>query len=74
MMAAAGTPLGEFFDRAVSELMAAFTAAPQAAAAVPLAPLLTAPITASLTASFTSSFPPIAAQPLTPATAAPDLI
>ena len=62
MMAAAGTPLGEFFERAVSELMAAFTAAPQAAAAV------------SLTASFTTISPPIAAQPLTPATAAPDLI
>ena len=74
MMAAAGTPLGEFFDRAVSELMAAFTAAPQAAAAVPLAPLLTAPITASLAASFATTLSPIAAQPLTPATAAPDLI
>lgn len=74
MMAAAGTPLGEFFDRAVSELLAAFTAAPHAAAAVSLTPLLTAPITASLTASFATTLSPIAAPPLTQATAAPDLI
>ena len=66
MMAAAGTPLVEFFDGAVSELMAACTAAPQTAAAV----LLTPP----LAPSFITIFPPIAAQPLAPATAAPDPI
>ena len=70
MMAAAGTPLGEFFDTAVSELMAAFTAAPQTAAAVSF----TASPMPSLLPSFTTISPPIAAQPLTPATAAPDLI
>lgn len=67
MMAAAGTPLGEFFDAAVLELMAAFTAAPQTVAAA-------VPLTSSRTASSTTIFPPIAALPLTPATAAPDLI